>query len=72
MKKFLLAALASILALGASAADSAKAVSIFDGKTFMGWNGDTNKTWRIEGGAFVGGSLTAQVPRNEFLATKRS
>ena len=72
MKKFLFTALASILALGASAADSAKAVSIFDGKTFMGWNGDTNKTWRIQGGAFVGGSLTAQVPRNEFLATKRS
>jgi hypothetical protein len=59
-EKFLLTALASILALGASAADSAKAVSIFDGKTFMGWNGGTNKNWRIQGGAFVGGSLTSR------------
>lgn len=42
---------------------------IFDGKTFTGWEGDTAKTWRIVDGAFVGGSLTAPVPRNEFLAT---
>jgi hypothetical protein len=44
---------------------------IFDGKTFEGWTGDTNKTWRIENGAFVGGSLNAKVPRNEFLRTQR-
>jgi hypothetical protein len=47
-------------------------VSLFDGKTFSGWTGDTNKTWRIEGGAFVGGSLAANVPHNEFLCTERS
>jgi hypothetical protein len=47
-------------------------VSLFDGKTFSGWVGETNKTWRIAGGAFVGGSLTDKVPRNEFLRTKRS
>lgn len=45
---------------------------IFDGKTFTGWVGDTNKTWRIKDGAFVGGSLEAKVPRNEFLRTTRS
>ena len=45
---------------------------LFDGKTFAGWEGDTNKTWRIEDGAFVGGSLKEKVPRNEFLATTRS
>ena len=45
--------------------------SLFDGKTFGGWEGDTNKTWRIEDGAFTGGSLAAKVPRNEFLRTKR-
>jgi hypothetical protein len=45
--------------------------SIFDGRTFAGWEGDTNKTWRIEDGAFVGGSLEQTVPRNEFLATTR-
>ena len=43
-----------------------------DGKTFAGWDGDTAKTWRIQDGAFVGGSLAEKVPRNEFLATKKS
>jgi hypothetical protein len=47
-------------------------VPLFDGKTFDGWDGDTEKTWRIEDGAFVGGSLAEKVPRNEFLATKKS
>ncbi len=48
------------------------ACPLFDGKTFAGWEGDTNGTWRIVDGAFVGGSLEHQVPRNEFLATQRS
>jgi hypothetical protein len=47
-------------------------VSLFDGKTFQGWEGDTAKTWRIENGALVGGSLTDTVPRNDFLCTTRS
>jgi Domain of Unknown Function (DUF1080) len=45
---------------------------LFDGKTFAGWEGDTRKTWRIEDGAIVGGSLETTVPRNEFLCTTRS
>jgi len=47
-------------------------VPLFDGKSFAGWQGDTNKTWRIEGDAFVGGSLKEKVPRNEFLRSQRS
>ncbi len=47
-------------------------VAIFDGKTFAGWDGDTNKTWRIENGAIIGGTLKETVPHNEFLCTKRS
>ncbi len=47
----------------------AEPVRLFDGATFQGWDGDTNRTWRIRDGALVGGSLTATVPRNEFLAT---
>jgi hypothetical protein len=47
-------------------------VSLFDGQTFTGWEGDTTKTWRIEDGALVGGSLTETVPRNDFLCTTRS
>lgn len=42
-----------------------------DGRSFAGWEGETNKTWRIVDGAFVGGSLKAPVPRNEFLCTTR-
>ncbi|HXP62348.1 MAG TPA: family 16 glycoside hydrolase [Dongiaceae bacterium] len=45
---------------------------LFDGKTFAGWEGDTNQTWRLDHGEIVGGSLTAGVPRNEFLCTTRS
>ncbi len=52
-------------------AEKPKAVSIFDGKTFHGWEGDTNKTWRIENGAVVGGSLETKVPHNEFICTER-
>ncbi len=47
----------------------AEPVSIFDGKTFAGWEGDTSKTWRIESGEIVAGDVTKQQPRNEFLAT---
>lgn len=49
---------------------AAAPIPLTDGKTFAGWIGDTNKTWRIEDGAFVGGSLTNKVPRNEFLRTE--
>ena len=57
--------------LSLSAAEPAKPVKIFDGKTFAGWEGDTNKTFLIADGAIVGGSMAANVPRNEFLATTR-
>jgi hypothetical protein len=49
-----------------------KAVSLFNGKNFNGWEGDTLKTWRIQDGAMVGGSLVTTVPHNDFLCTKRS
>ena len=49
-----------------------KGVPLFDGRTFDGWEGDTKKTFRIEDGAVVGGSLKQPVPHNEFLCTKKS
>lgn len=61
-----LAALAAPLSLAAAP------VPLFDGRTFAGWEGDTGRTWRIEDGALVGGSLTETVPRNDFLVTTRS
>lgn len=46
-------------------------VPLFDGKSLAGWEGDTEKTWRIEDGIIVGGTLDAVVPRNEFLCTTK-
>jgi hypothetical protein len=56
----------------AQAQQKQKAISLFDGKTFAGWEGDTANTWHIVGNALVGGSLTETVPHNEFLSTKES
>jgi hypothetical protein len=47
-------------------------VPLFDGKSFKGWEGDTNKTFRIEDGSIAGGTLKAKIPRNEFLCTTRN
>jgi hypothetical protein len=49
-----------------------KEVSLFDGFTFNGWEGDTLKTWRIEDNMIIGGSLRKNVPENNFLCTSRS
>ena len=61
-----------VVAVALTAQGQGKAVALFDGKTFTGWEGDTAKTWRIQDGAIVGGSLAERVPRNEFLTTTRS
>lgn len=53
-----------------SAAD--KPIPLFDGKTLSGWDGDTEKTWKVENGCIVGGSLETTVPRNEFLCTTKT
>ena len=47
---------------------SAEQVSLFNGKNFKGWEGDTEGTWRIRDGEIIGGSLSGN-PQNEFLAT---
>ena len=46
------------------------AISIFDGKTLNGWEGNTNN-WRVEAGSIVAGSPERRQPHNEFLATRR-
>lgn len=43
-------------------------ISLFDGKTFAGWEG-SNEVFRIEDGAVVGGKLSANVAHNDFLCT---
>ena len=55
-----------------SAASDDGFVPLFDGKSFDGWEGDTERTFRIEDGAVVAGSLEKRVPRNEFLCTEKS
>ena len=49
----------------------AAVVSLLDGPSFAGWEGDTNSVWRIRDGEIVGGSLAGN-PRNEFLAMRKS
>ena len=44
--------------------------SLFDSKTFNGWEGNLAH-FRIESGAIVAGTLTAKIERNEFLCTTR-
>ncbi|WP_031527209.1 3-keto-disaccharide hydrolase [Dyadobacter crusticola] len=64
-------AAAALLFVGCMIAPEKKPVSLFDGSTFNGWEGDTVKTWKIEDGAITGGSLAETVPHNEFLCTKK-
>jgi Domain of Unknown Function (DUF1080) len=45
-------------------------VSLFDGSTLSGWEGDL-KVWRVADGAIVGGSMQGN-PRNEFLTSAKS
>src|ERR1051325_6938435 len=72
MKKVFLLGLALSLALlgckspgDSSTSRGGRTVSLFDGKTFQGWEGDTNKTFRIQDRAIVAGTMNARIPRNE-------
>lgn len=53
-------------------AQDPKPVRLFDGRSFIGWEGDTDKVWRVQDGALVAGSLSETAPRNEFLATTKT
>ena len=61
---------ACILLAQSTAADDSF-TPLFDGKTFTGWEGNQS-VFRIEDGAVVGGSLKANVARNEYLCTTKS
>jgi hypothetical protein len=58
----------SLFAGSAHSAAAAKWVSLFDGKTLKGWEGD-EKVFRVEQGAIVGGNLQQGLPGNQFLCT---
>lgn len=53
------------------AAEEQAPIALFDGKSFTGWEGDTEQTWRIENGSLTAGSSEKAAPRNEFLSTSR-
>ena len=72
MKPLLSLAFAAVALAMVQAQAPQKPVPLFDGRSFAGWEGDLETTWRIQDGAIVGGSLKTQVPRNEFLTTTRS
>jgi hypothetical protein len=68
-------ALAVICASYAAAEDpqsdeGQQAKSLFDGKSFAGWEGNLDM-FRIEDGAIVAGTLDKKIPRNEFLSTRQ-
>ena len=56
-----------LFATGALAAP----VALFDGKSFDGWEGDTEKVWRVEDGALAAGAPDRRQEKNNFLATTR-
>ena len=55
----------------AVAEELGQSISLFDGKSFQGWEGNFD-AFRIEDGAIVGGSLTKLVPRNDYLCSTRT
>ncbi|HUR53699.1 MAG TPA: DUF1080 domain-containing protein [Gemmataceae bacterium] len=62
----------ALCALFVASTALAEPIKLFDGKSFAGWEGDTDKTWKIEDGVIVGGSTETVVPRNEFLCTTKT
>jgi hypothetical protein len=47
-----------------------RSVSLFDGKSLKGWQGNLDM-FRVEDGAIVAGTLKEAIPRNEFLCTTK-
>ena len=46
-------------------------VPLFDGQTLDGWDYEV-KHWRVADGMITGGTVEETMPRNEFIATKKS
>lgn len=72
LRRVVVALLLLSSALLCAPSSRAASVRLFDGRSLAGWEGDTNQWWRVEDHCLVGGSLTRQVPANQFLATLRS
>ena len=68
MKKLVLALVVLNIGLSAGAAEPSQ--SLFDGRSFQGWEGN-EKIFRIDDGAIIGGTLSAPIAHNEFLCSER-
>jgi len=66
----LLGAIAVAWLSSATRGEDAGFVSLFDGKTLAGWEGNL-KHFRVQDGAIVAGSLKDKIPNNEFLCSKK-
>lgn len=64
-------ALLTAATAGISAQEPSPAASLFDGKTLAGWD-STKGIWRVQDGAITAGSHEKNVPKNEFISTKKS
>ena len=60
-----------LLSLFLNVAFPTEPMKLFDGKTFTGWEGNTQTVWRIEDGALTAGSLDKRQEKNDFLATTK-
>ena len=73
MIRLFIAFLTVAISTGSIAADefADQSVSLFDGESLAGWDG--NAYWfRVEDGAIVAGRLDERIPHNEFLCTTQN
>jgi len=68
--RLVLVLLGTLAAPAFAAEDESGFVSLFDGKTLEGWEGNL-KVFRVHDGAIIGGSLKERVANNEFLCSKK-
>lgn len=67
----ILGSLSLLLVLISGCSQSGSDRTLFDGKTFNGWEGPM-ESFRIENGSIVAGTLEADIPKNQFLSTKQA
>jgi hypothetical protein len=70
MKPLLIAIGFFLLVVPCACAAEEGFVSLFDGMSLEGWEGNLS-SFRIQDGAIVAGTLNDRIPRNEFLCTTK-
>lgn len=70
MKALSLALALFVFVASVSVASDDGFVSLFDGKSLDGWEGNLD-SFHVQDGAIVAGTLKERIPRNEFLCTQK-